>query len=134
VTSGRFCRYHCRACGSCFVSLEAFDAHRTGPMADRRCEFPEAVEWIERQGECRISEYDEEGHPAHRRKTVYATARGQDISARLRSGRSAGAPESRGGVPEYPGRKLPRKLERALHAPLAPTGGRQLRFGEETDQ
>lgn len=33
-----YCRNHCRGCGGHFTSLRAFDAHRVGPMSDRRCE------------------------------------------------------------------------------------------------
>jgi hypothetical protein len=46
------CRYHCRACGAHFSSLEAFDAHRVGPFFARRCEFPEKVPYEERLGTC----------------------------------------------------------------------------------
>ena len=57
-----FCRYHCRACDSCFVSLGAFDAHRVGEHAEntRECVAPGALTgWstmVEVQGLCRISE------------------------------------------------------------------------------
>jgi hypothetical protein len=33
----RTCSHHCRACDQHFTSLRAFDAHRTGPVDDRRC-------------------------------------------------------------------------------------------------
>jgi hypothetical protein len=49
------CRNHCRACGSHFTSVRAFDAHRVGPMSDRRCEFgPDLIEIP--GGVCRIGD------------------------------------------------------------------------------
>jgi hypothetical protein len=48
------CRYHCRSCGAHFTSLRAFDSHRVGPWADRRCELPDELIEIE-GGACRIS-------------------------------------------------------------------------------
>ena len=58
------CRYHCRACGAHFASLEAFDAHngRTGAGKKptfRPCQFPNLQpgwEMVARAGECRISD------------------------------------------------------------------------------
>ena len=70
------CRYHCRRCASHFTSLEAFDAHRDGPMDDRRCEFPDHANLIEVQGVCRISEFDAKtAEPLTTTGTIYATAR-----------------------------------------------------------
>lgn len=49
------CRYHCRPCGAHFSSLRAFDAHRIGPMGNRRCELGDA-DLIERfAGVCKIA-------------------------------------------------------------------------------
>jgi hypothetical protein len=50
------CAYHCRACGSHFTSLEAFDGHREGPAGGNRiCSFPESAELVELSGSCRVS-------------------------------------------------------------------------------
>lgn len=35
-----YCRSHCAKCGLHFSSDKAFDAHRVGPMDERRCEHP----------------------------------------------------------------------------------------------
>ena len=43
------CRYHCRGCGAHFTSLEAFDAHRAGPMHARHCDLAD-VPLVERFG------------------------------------------------------------------------------------
>lgn len=52
-----FCRNHCRACGAHFTSVRAFDAHRVGPMDNRRCEFgPDLIEVFD--GVCRIDDPD----------------------------------------------------------------------------
>jgi hypothetical protein len=57
--SAAHCRYHCRACGSHFTSLEAFDAHREGPAGSHRtCTFPElpaGVELVEETGVCNLA-------------------------------------------------------------------------------
>ena len=56
-----YCHFHCRACGSHFTSLEAFDAHRTGSHADnsRTCLDPATVSnasgMLEVLGVCRIA-------------------------------------------------------------------------------
>ena len=48
------CSHHCRACGSCFTSLRAFDLHRAGPMSDRRCEL--GAQLIERTESCKLAD------------------------------------------------------------------------------
>jgi hypothetical protein len=66
----RHCAYHCRGCDSCFTSLAAFDAHRTGPFDDRLCDLAEA-DLDEHRGVCRISDADEEtGQPIPRMRTI----------------------------------------------------------------
>ena len=49
------CRYHCRACGAHFTSLEAFDAHRAGEMDARRCELADAPLVERAGGSCSIA-------------------------------------------------------------------------------
>ena len=51
------CTYHCRPCGSHFTSVRAFDAHRRGPMDDRRCELPDTG-LVERSGVCGLANPD----------------------------------------------------------------------------
>jgi hypothetical protein len=48
------CSHHCRACGTCFTSLRAFDLHRTGPMSDRSCDLAGA-DLVERTGVCKVA-------------------------------------------------------------------------------
>lgn len=56
------CRAHCRGCGRCFASVDAFDAHRAGhfsaPLASlegRHCGSPEHDERFETAlGVCRV--------------------------------------------------------------------------------
>jgi hypothetical protein len=49
------CRYHCRACGGHFTSLEAFDGHRDGPYDHaRECSYP--VDLVEHDGTCAIAD------------------------------------------------------------------------------
>jgi hypothetical protein len=37
------CTTHCVECDTCFSGTSAFDAHRSGPPEDRRCEDPAEV-------------------------------------------------------------------------------------------
>ena len=53
-----FCRYHCRACGGHFSSLEAFDAHRSGPFEDRACSYPDDAGLVELDGTCKVADPD----------------------------------------------------------------------------
>lgn len=67
------CRFHCRCCGGHFASLEAFDAHRSGSMDARRCDYPDDAELVERAGgSCSIA-YP--AQPAIENITVYSTKR-----------------------------------------------------------
>ena len=51
------CRFHCRACGCHFTSLEAFDGHREGPAgSNRACTFPDDSRLVERTGICEIGD------------------------------------------------------------------------------
>lgn len=68
------CKYHCRACGGHFASLEAFDAHRGGPPQARACIYPDDAALVELDGgKCEI------GHPLRpvRGIVVYSTERAQ---------------------------------------------------------
>lgn len=47
------CRYHCRACGGHFTSLEGFDSHRSGPYHARECSYE--VDLVEHDGVCAIA-------------------------------------------------------------------------------
>ena len=72
------CRCHCRCCGSCFSSLEAFDAHHEGSGEGLRpCTFP--VDLLESTGICRIA--GAETKPA---VTLYSSARSTEVAERLR--------------------------------------------------
>jgi hypothetical protein len=51
----RRCRCHCRSCGACFTSLQAFDSHRVGPWQDRRCELGDELVEIP-DGECHVAD------------------------------------------------------------------------------
>lgn len=47
------CRAHCRECGACFASVDAFDRHRAGPWRERYCRIPlGAFELV--RGTCQI--------------------------------------------------------------------------------
>ena len=49
------CAYCCRSCGGHFTSLEAFDAHRSGPFdGERVCSYPDDASLIELTGTCKI--------------------------------------------------------------------------------
>jgi hypothetical protein len=80
----KHCAYHCRGCDSCFTSLAAFDAHRSGPFDDRLCDLPGA-DLEEHRGVCRISDADEvTGQPIPRVGTIYAVSASQAELERLR--------------------------------------------------
>ena len=98
----KHCTYHCRGCDSCFTSLAAFDAHRTGPFdGTRACTFPGDVDWEEHRGVCRVSEFDDEtGQPIPRAVVVYALALSAERRATLE--RLRGSNESRTGVRDAP--------------------------------
>ena len=48
------CKYHCRKCGSHLTSLKAFDAHLSGEVGNRLCEFPPDA-FRELSGVCEIA-------------------------------------------------------------------------------
>jgi len=52
----RYCRYHCRTCGSHFSSVGAFDAHKPRNTRDGGCVWPDDLDLVEHLGECRISD------------------------------------------------------------------------------
>jgi hypothetical protein len=85
------CRYHCRACGGHFASLEAFDAHRAGSYEARSCYWPDSAPLVEvPDGICAIAE------PLHPRSgvTIYSTeraARAKEHFEARRSRQAAGA-------------------------------------------
>ena len=56
------CAYHCRACGSHFTSLRAFDAHRSG-LDERQCWAEGDPPLVDRVGKCEISSF---AHPLGR--------------------------------------------------------------------
>jgi hypothetical protein len=76
-----YCRFCCRACGSHFTSLEAFDAHRVGSHAanTRTCVDPAIVATASRMlevfGTCRIA--NGRDHP-RRRISVWMLERHQN--------------------------------------------------------
>lgn len=53
------CRFHCAACDRHFLSLRAFDLHRSGPYSARVCldpaELPERFRVLSDDGVCKIS-------------------------------------------------------------------------------
>lgn len=61
----KWCRFHCRRCGSHFSSLEAFDAHH----GDEPCSFPDDADLIGAPGSCKIAS----GRTTA--GTIYTTAR-----------------------------------------------------------
>ena len=79
------CSYHCRACGAHFSSLRAFDAHRSGPMDDRRCDFPDDAELVERTGICKISDPTQPQVGV----TLYERADSQDYRSRMEDRQAA---------------------------------------------
>lgn len=80
-TKQRTCTHHCRSCGSCFTSLEAFDCH--GPGRPGECEWPDDVPLVEVAGVCRISDADE------KRVTVHEHSAAQRLREHRRAGESA---------------------------------------------
>ena len=67
------CRLHCRACGGHFASLEAFDHHRTGPVGNRTCSYPDDRRLVELAGTCRIADPTRPNPTV----TIYGTERAQ---------------------------------------------------------
>jgi hypothetical protein len=79
----RHCAYHCRGCDGCFTSLAAFDAHRSGPFSDRRCDLSRDFE--EHWGTCKVSEADgATGQPISRMVRVYSLRTSESERERLR--------------------------------------------------
>ena len=53
------CTHHCRGCDQHFTSLQAFDAHRTGPMDARECLSAVGAGLVARSGGvCVVSDPD----------------------------------------------------------------------------
>lgn len=79
------CRCHCRACGSHFTSLEAFDAHHQGSGSTLiPCAFPDEAPLVEiTGGTCTIRDPDRPETDA----LVYSTERAQKAASYFRGHR-----------------------------------------------
>jgi hypothetical protein len=76
-----YCRYHCRAYGSHFTSLEAFDAHHEGSGETfKPCAFPNGHGLVELTGACKIG-----SKTVQAPVTVYQTNRASRASEYFRA-------------------------------------------------
>lgn len=54
------CRFHCSPCGRHFLSLKAFDFHRSGPYSGQRicldpADLPERFRMLTEEGVCKLT-------------------------------------------------------------------------------